>query len=122
MHAVARHGVYHVLVAREVLHDQHLVRVRARVRVGVRVRVRVRVRVGVRIRVSTTLTLPQVHGVVLGRAAGSRLAGRWEEAEGGPGDLRLTLSSNGLRFDGTARIDGKQAAQRLAQPEPQTRP
>ena len=85
-----------------------------RVRVGVRVRVRVGVRV--RIRVSTTLTLPQVRGVVQGRAAGSRLAGRWEEAEGGPGDLRLTLSSNGLRFDGTARIDGKQAAQRQAQP------
>ena len=59
---------------------------------------------------------PQVRGVVQGRAAGSRLAGRWEEAEGGPGDLRLTLSSNGLRFDGTARIDGKQAAQRQAQP------
>ena len=80
------------------------------------VRVRVRAGVRVRIRVSTTLTLPQVRGVVQGRATGSRLAGRWEEAEGGPGDLRLTLSSNGLRFEGTACIDGKQAAQRQAQP------
>ena len=52
---------------------------------------------------------PQVRGVVQGRAAGSRLSGRWEEADGGPGDVRLTLSSNGLRFDGVARIDGKQA-------------
>ena len=51
----------------------------------------------------------QVRGVVQGRAAGSRLTGRWEEADGGPGDLRLTLSSNGLRFDGMARIDGKRA-------------
>ena len=47
--------------------------------------------------------------MVQGRAAGSRLTGRWEEADGGPGDVRLTLSSTGLRFDGVARIDGKQA-------------
>ena len=52
---------------------------------------------------------PSVRGMVQGTASGDTLSGRWEEANGGPGVLTLKLSSNGLRFEGVARTDGKQA-------------